>query len=526
MGEDLGGVLFGYWLDLKKEVSSVPLLYKVLVLVLVYLFVDIVVIDFLHRRRYRHRLPPCVNSLGTGLIGRTVTLLRLGYIRYLNCWYDNIASNTLPTEHGVARIHVLGKPEIIILVNPPDTVAVLKTHFEKYEKGALFRSFLEDFLGEGIFAVDGHKWKAQRRSSSHMFKSRLMDTAAQIIGEHTQQLLNILERVRQDDQPIDVQDLFARFTLDCLFEIAFRQKLGCLSKETPFHRALDNVIYYIEERSLNPLFPWVDPWDGKIKENLKVVNDLAYSIIRKRIKEKKEEDAAEGKGEEEEEKIRGCDVLSFFLNHQDGDQYGDKELRDVVINFFLAGRDTTTQLFTWSTYLLSQHPQCEKELLDSLGGLEQNAIIDRQEAKTLAYLKAVLDESLRLYPPVPIDYKQCVQKDRLPSGYVVPEGDMIMWSAYAMGRSPKLWENPLKFQPERWLDPANPVNPQNHLPFQTGPRVCLGMNFAYMEAQIALGMIFRKYSFSLYGDEKPSLLTGVTPRAKNGMWMKVQKREG
>eukprot|EP00009_Paramoeba_aestuarina_P014903 CAMPEP_0201532980 /NCGR_PEP_ID=MMETSP0161_2-20130828/51801_1 /ASSEMBLY_ACC=CAM_ASM_000251 /TAXON_ID=180227 /ORGANISM="Neoparamoeba aestuarina, Strain SoJaBio B1-5/56/2" /LENGTH=143 /DNA_ID=CAMNT_0047936691 /DNA_START=1082 /DNA_END=1513 /DNA_ORIENTATION=- len=143
----------------------------------------------------------------------------------------------------------------------------------------------------------------------------------------------------------------------------------------------------------------------------------------------------------------------------------------------------------------------------------------------MTYLQAVVDETLRLYPPVPLDYKQCIETDKLPSGYCVPEGTVIMWTAYGTGRWSKLWKDPLEFQPERWLDPDNPIPPQNFLPFQAGPRVCLGINFANMEAKICLSTIFSKFHFSPADGFKADLLTGVTPRAKNGMMMRVIERE-
>jgi cytochrome P450 len=132
-------------------------------------------------------------------------------------------------------------------------------------------------------------------------------------------------------------------------------------------------------------------------------------------------------------------------------------LRDLIINFLLAGRDTTAAALSWTTFLLAQHPEIVSKLRDEMDKImakERNVhrIPNFEELRDMHYLHAVVTESLRLYPPVAIDPKVAAKSDRMPSGYYVQEGMWVNYMPYAMGRNEKYYDNPLSFTPERWID--------------------------------------------------------------------------
>ncbi len=193
---------------------------------------------------------------------------------------------------------------------------------------------------------------------------------------------------------------------------------------------------------------------------------------------------------------RKSDLLSIYISQT---HESDQGLRDVIFNTLLAGRDTTGQSLTWLLYNIANSPHIEQRILSEM---QQHLPRDVNFAalKQLKYLDAVINESLRLYPPVPFFTKQTLDDDVLPNGYFVPKGSLVEVSSWIMGRT--LWESPLEIVPERWLsksdldagicgDAAHPLlgtakskHPFTFTPFLAGPRRCLGIRLALLEMKI------------------------------------------
>jgi len=142
----------------------------------------------------------------------------------------------------------------------------------------------------------------------------------------------------------------------------------------------------------------------------------------------------------------------------------------------------------------------------------------------MKYLRVVIDETLRLYPPVPWDPKFAVHDDVLPSGCKVPAGALVSWSAYAMGRLERYWEEPEKFDPTRFLSASEKRHPFLFIPFQAGPRICLGQQMAYLEVSVVLCTLLRKFRFHLVPNQDITYVPNITWLAKNGIKMVVESR--
>lgn len=157
------------------------------------------------------------------------------------------------------------------------------------------------------------------------------------------------------------------------------------------------------------------------------------------------------------------------MTGEDGKPFDDTQLRDFVLNFMcvseppsffyktlissssIAGRDTTAQTLCWLFYNISQNPRVEAKLREEIAqNFTPSTPIDFETVKNLKYLKAAIDETLRLYPPVPLDMKMAVNDDVLPSGHRIPAGTAVNWAAWPMGRTWRLWDKPHEFYPERW----------------------------------------------------------------------------
>ena len=189
------------------------------------------------------------------------------------------------------------------------------------------------------------------------------------------------------------------------------------------------------------------------------------------------------------------DLLSLFMRSLKSDD--DDFLHDIVMSFFIAGRDTTACTLTFVFYLLSQHQDWEEKLIAEIDSTFGGRAPTYDELVTLPLLDGVVKETLRLFPPVPTDPKYCVAKDTLPSGAVVPANSIVVFEPYRMGRHASLWERPLEFDPARWS--GKPVGaPKNaeafKFPvFQAGPRFCLGMNMAMLEVKLVVVSMLQRF---------------------------------
>ena len=258
--------------------------------------------------------------------------------------------------------------------------------------------------------------------------------------------------------PFDVQQLFARYTLDSIGQIGFGVEIGCLDdkegqdeERKAFAAAFDTSTNLIGNRFVDPLWkikrllartPLARGYEAELRKAIAVVNAWSKKIIAER---RNSSDVASR-----------TDILSRFMTTTAGD---DTALRDVVINFILAGRDTTAILLTWTMYELSSKPHVvaklraeaarakrEGERLEADGGFGFSALT------RMPYLKATLTEVLRLHPSVPLDFKAATADDTLPDGTRLKKGERVMFVAWSMGRDATIWERPDEFDPLRFID--------------------------------------------------------------------------
>jgi cytochrome P450 len=207
------------------------------------------------------------------------------------------------------------------------------------------------------------------------------------------------------------------------------------------------------------------------------------------------------------------DILSRFLQVTDADP---TYLRDIILNFIIAGKDTTATTIAWFIYMVCKHPAVQlkiaKEVKEATNMKEITnyaefaAIISEEALEKMQYLHAAITETLRLYPAVPVDAKICFSDDTLPDGYSVNEGDMVAYQPYAMGRMKFIWgDDAEEFRPERWLNEDGifqPESPFKFTAFQAGPRICLGKEFAYRQMKIFSAVLLGCFEFKMGNENR------------------------
>ncbi|PWA64343.1 cytochrome P450 94A1 [Artemisia annua] len=413
----------------------------------------------------------------------------------------------------------------VITANPSVVKHILKTNFLTYQKGDVFRASFHDFIGDGIFNVSGDEWKFIRQLSSHEFNTNsLRHFVEDVVDiELNERLIPILANAAANNTIIDLQDILQRFSFDSICKISFGYDPKYLIPSLPqskFAIAFDDALRTTTERFHN-----ITPW--KLKRFLNIGSE-------KRLKEAVSEIRQFSKKvlnqKKQESSIQTVDLLSRFLcsGHTD-----ENFLTDMVINTILAGRETTSASLTWYFWLLSKNPLVISEIVREINEVKSDARV-YDEVKDMVYTHASLCESLRLYPPVPVDSKTALADDILPDGTAVKKGMVVTYSPYAMGRVEEAWgPDWMDFRPERWLKNDEttkkvrfvPKDPYTYSVFQAGPRICLGKDMAFLQMKrLVAGVIGRFDIIPATGDDFEPVMTTLTSKMKGGFPVKIMER--
>ncbi|KAG8923937.1 hypothetical protein FRC01_012147 [Tulasnella sp. 417] len=439
--------------------------------------------------------------------------------------------------------------------HPAFAKEILATDFNNYVKGERFQVALGSMLGSGIFNSDGDIWKFHRAMTRPFFtRDRITDF--DIFDRHCEVTLDKINERCCTGQPIDFQDIVSRFTMDSAVDFLFGVNVHSLFSPLPlpgsspeptsetnrftaaFMRTLEVVANRVRWRGSG--WQVKEFWKDRTTEDMKVLYDFIEPILDGALKEKAAKKASDKQvnvtTNEGEEGL--ADVKETLLAHL-ASVTDDKQLiRDELLNILIAGRDTTAATLTFAIYLLALDPgvlaKLRKEVLDVVGPSERPTFDHIREMK---YLRAVINgrdqagmprsamrpnlpnlrrlaETLRLFPPVPFNVKESVESRAWTNPdtgirYYIPANTKVSWSVLTMQRDPTLWgPDSLRFDPERWIDDRKAYvtrNPFIFLPFQAGPRICVGQQFAYNEASFFLIRFLQKFdTIELAPDGQPS----------------------
>ncbi|CAM8959176.1 unnamed protein product [Rhodiola kirilowii] len=432
----------------------------------------------------------------------------------------------------------------VFTADPLNVEHMLKTNFPNYPKGEYHYGIMNDLLGDGIFAVDGEKWRHQRRLASLEFSTKLLrDFSTAVFLSSAVKLASKVSAAAGGEAVIDIQDILLKATLDSIFKVGFGAELNSLSGTDEFGnrftRAFDDSnhityrryvdIFWKVKRFLNIGF------EASLKKNIKVIDDFVYQLIRYKREQLKDEnlDGISHRGKE--------DILSRFLieSKKDPENMTDKYLRDITLNFIIAGRDTSANSLTWFFYMLCKHPSAQDKVVNEVREVTNikdcrtsfNGFCDQLTEHALDrmhYLHAALTETMRLYPAVPLDGKTALENDVLPDGLIIKKGDGLNYTPYLMGRMSYIWgEDAEEFRLERWVENGvfQPKSPFKFTAFQAGPRICLGKEFAYRQMKIIAATLLNFFEFKLADENRQATYrTMFTLHMDGGLPIRVYSR--
>ncbi|KAF6160835.1 hypothetical protein GIB67_036036 [Kingdonia uniflora] len=489
------------------------------------------------RQQKRHGLPvwPFLGMLPSLLIG-----LRVGIYEWI--------AGLLRRKNGTFTFKGPWRSSLncVLTSDPRNLEYLLKTNFLNFPKGKYFLNTMHDLLGDGIFNADDEIWRYQRKTASIEFHSpdfRRMTNESLIELVHAR-LLPVLEDSIKQFSPIDLQDVLLRLTFDNVCMIAFGVDPGCLQlglPDIPFAQAFEDATEVTVLRFFAPSFIWktmryLDMGiERKLKMSIKQVDEFANNVINTRKKELLLITC-------EKKKKPRSDLLTVFMNlrDDDGKPFTDKFLRDICVNFILAGRDTSSVALSWFFWLLHQNPAVEDQIFKEIcqiiaerptcndGEFEENVIFRPDEVKKMDYLHAAFSETLRLYPSVPLDHKEVLEDDVFPDGTILKKGTKVIYAIYAMGRTESIWgEDCGEFKPERWLRGGRYTSESAYkfTAFNGGPRLCLGKDFAYYQMKFVAASIIYRYRVKVVEEHvvKPKL--ALTMYMQYGLKVMLNRRE-
>ncbi len=400
-------------------------------------------------------------------------------------------------------------------VNHPDGVRrILQDNNRNYGKGSLTTRILRPLLGEGLFISEGATWLRQRRLMQPIFHRQRVAAFGELMTDSTLAMLDRWESPAGAGTPVDVSAEMARLTLDIATETLFSSHTG--EEPEVIARAVTTLIGEISYRFEVPFYPPMrvpTRRNRRLRAALRTLDRAVYRIIGERRR-------GGGGGE---------DLLALLMDARDeetGAAMNDKQLRDEVITLFVAGHETTANALSWTFYLLARHPEAERRLAEELdGALGPNG---ERWAPTVAdlprlpYARMVVDETMRLYPPVWITNRQALADDGI-LGHRIPAGAIVMVSPYVLHRHPDFWERPEEFDPDRFSPENSAGRPRYaYFPFGGGPRQCIGKSMAVVEAHLVLTTVMQRYRLRLAADQPVEPQPLATLRPRGGLPMTVE----
>ncbi|KAG0196625.1 hypothetical protein BGX28_009915 [Mortierella sp. GBA30] len=402
---------------------------------------------------------------------------------------------------------------------------ILKTNFRSYEKGPILATALSDLFGRGIVAADGAEWKFQRKLASHIFSVKAFrEYTSDVFVIEGRRVLEHLRLAADTGTIVDLHELMHHFTLDSIGTVSFGKSFGCLDnihQKAPFAVSFDGLTAACSDRLLDPIW--------KIRERLTSVGKKVQydkTLIQQHTLQLMEKRRKEGYHAAKK------DLLQIFMEtkDEDGAPLSDELIVDIILNFTIAGRDTTAQAISWTFYTLlcdGTNEDVLKKLIHEVDDVFGDEEPSYDTYKRQKFAEACFYESLRLYPSGPRNLRLCVADDVLPGGIKIHKGEWVSWSSYVMGRSEGIWGPDAKqYKPSRWVNAEKP-SPSKFNAFHAGPRTCLGQQYATIEALTIIGMILQSFELKLVDASKePQYGVSLTMPMQEGLPVRVFRRDG
>lgn len=423
----------------------------------------------------------------------------LEVIRMLSAKYGDIVSLSFPMN------------KVAVITNPQYAKYVLLDNNKNYRKSLAY-DVLKAVLGNGLLTSEGDFWKKQRRLIQPAFHKRKLEELTAMMVREAQHTVDKFMPVADSGKAIDISPEMTALTLEVISKAIFSD--GVEDKAYIVGKQINMLNQYAIDKVNDPFrLPAFIPTPFNVKErrSMKLLNDIIEDIISTRRKQESKDD-----------------LLSMLIDMRDedtGEAMDNKQLRDEVMTIFIAGNETSSNALAWMLYLLSQNPEAEAKMIAEIDSkLDAGIELNYQNVLDFTYVRQVIDESLRIYPPAWSVGRRNYEEDEI-GGYRILKNTNVLIPIMFFHTSEKFWDEPAKFKPERFApEVRNQIDRFVYFPFGGGPRFCIGNNFALLEMQVILILFYRNFKFRLKENFTPEPEPLITLRPKHGMWMTIEKR--
>jgi cytochrome P450 len=349
-------------------------------------------------------------------------------------------------------------------------------------------------LRQGVLVTDGAEHDQLRRAMQPALHKKMLAAYADLFRHYTDQVTAAWQDGQTRDMLIEMRRVALLSLVGALFRVDFTPDLDELWPA---------ILKMLKHISPGVWMFWTNAPAANAAPALRAVDQYLYDIIKER----------------REENDGGENLLSVLI----ASGMDDGLIRDQLLTMFIAGHDTSTALLAWTLYLLGAHPGVMARVRDEVGAKLKGELPTLENTARLRYLQCVIDETLRLYPPIHLGTRRLVS-DLQFQGYDLPEGRRANYSIYLTHRNPNDWPDPGVFDPDRFL-PENERGrqPYTYLPFGGGPRNCIGAAFAQVESKIVIARLIQSFDFTL-DPARVHVYMGATLEPRPGVMMTVKKR--
>jgi len=414
---------------------------------------------------------------GVPIIGNTIDLSRDIFAFF----------EELRDEYGrVASYEVFGT-DACMVAHPDAIQQVLLDDHEAFEKGEVLTRNLADAMGEGLFVTGGDQWQNQRTQVQPAFYRERLNTYVPVMRSTAEETV---EEWR-DGMVVDINDTMTATTMDVLGRTLFGVDVA---KNPVVSEASDAILTRFDTSRFWSFLPdrLPTPTNRRYRQKLAELQQFVDELAQQRRQQQPENP--------------GDDLLSILVGFVEASDMTMEEFRDNMVTFLFAGHETTALGLTYTLFCLAQHPDIQADLR-----AEVNAVCDdtvsAEGLPKLERMEHVIDEALRLYPPVYMFFREA-KRDVTLQGYDIPAGTTLVLTQWAVHRDPEWWDDPETFCPERFDGDADRPA-YAYFPFGGGPRHCIGMRFARMEMKTVLATILNEYSLELVSDPDPDLIAST-----------------
>ncbi len=410
---------------------------------------------------------------------------------------------------GIARVR-LGPYLVHQLTGPEFIKHVLQDNTDNYRRGRFYQGF-NLFMGRGMLTTDGAEWRARRDVSQPFFQRAWLHGASGVITSCAEELIARWEGPAERGEEIELVDEMMWLAMGVLsrmlFGVDLRDRYAELAPAVRF--SLKAMILTGEVSQMLPR--WVPTrYRRDLRRHQAVLNGVMDDVIALH---------RAGGGDPD-------DLVSALLKATDaetGRPWPDRQIRAELKTLFMAGHETTGCALAWTLYSVAQHADVRRRLEAELDSVLGDRAPTPGDLPGLPYLRQVVDESLRLHPPIWVFPRDVVEDDVI-GGHHIPAGTTLLIPPYAAHRDPAAWENPEAFDPERFCPAGRGPARYTYLPFGGGARRCVGYYMALLEIQFTVAMLVRRYHLSLVPAQQVTPVGLVSLRPARGIRMRLVKR--